>query len=157
MPQVSTKLTGIEPALGQVMQSVFDTIVLVLILVKSRISGGGGILSFIVKQGLAYYVMSIAMYFTWTLMILFAPASKKYVMGGPASGLVCVSVNRLTLYLRSYMLDFDPGPGERTLTTFDASVAPRRRGSWLDARNLERFGGYGSSSFEIRDKKEGEE
>jgi len=84
-------------------------------------------------------------------MILFAPASKKYVMGGPASGLVCVSVNRLTLYLRSYMLDFDTQPGKGTLTTLEAPVAPRRRHSRLGASTLDMFvhDDDGSRSFEM--------
>ncbi len=40
------------------MQSIFDTIALALILINARMNGGGGLLTLIAKQGLAYYMFA---------------------------------------------------------------------------------------------------
>ncbi len=62
--------------------------------------------------------------------------------------LVCVSVNRLTLHLRSYNSDTD---SERTMAPFVAKL--RRRNSWLGASTLEvsRASGSGLSTVEMND------
>jgi len=159
LPQLSPKLTGIVTSTSQILQSIFDTVALTMILVKSRKSGSGGLATFIARQGLIYYILNLALYATWGFMLIFAPASSKFLMGAPSLAIACVSVNRLTLHLRSYTLDSDSGPAKRTLTTFDATAAPKRqrRSSWLGASTLgahdtqlESDGG-GSSSLEMRD------
>ncbi|KLO13215.1 hypothetical protein SCHPADRAFT_940576 [Schizopora paradoxa] len=73
VPQLSSKLTGIETSLGQIMQSIFDTAVIALILLKTRKRDGSGIVALIAKQGLVYYILNTALFVTWTLMLIFAP------------------------------------------------------------------------------------
>lgn len=71
--------------------------------------------------------------------------------------LVCVSVNRLTLHLRSYSSESDFGDVKRSLTPFSAKR--QRRNSWLGASTLEVVNDSvastdsdsGSSAFEMRD------
>jgi len=159
-PQLSPKLTGLTTASSEIMLAFFDTVALALILVKSRQSGAGGLASFVAKQGLIYYFLNMALYVAWGFMLIFAPAINKYVMAGPALGLACVSVNRLTLHLRSYTSDYDSGPAERTLSSFAAVAAPKRRprrNSWLGTSTLEFHDMYldtedgGASSLEMRD------
>jgi len=138
VPQLSSSLTGIKSTSAQIMQTIFDTAVLLLVLAKARNRGGSGIIAFIVKQGLMYYLLNLATYVAWGLMLIFAPVGSKYVMGGPALGLVCVSVNRLTLHLRGFNTDFD---SQRTMAPFSAKR--QRRNSWL-----------GTSTLDVRDASE---
>jgi len=148
VPQLSASLSSLESTSAQIMQTVFDTIVLALVLFKARNRGSSGIIALIVKQGFIYYLLNLAVYLTWTLMLVFAPPESKYIMGGPALGLVCVSVNRLTLHLRSYNSDTD---SERTMAPFVAKL--RRQNSWLGASTLEvsRASGGGLSNLEMND------
>jgi len=132
-----------------------------MILVKSRKSGGGGLVAFIAKQGLVYYILNVAVYVTWGFMLIFAPAGSKYLMGGPVSGIACVSVNRLTLHLRSYSSDSEPGPSKRSEALPTFATVPnrqrRRRNSWLGASTFEGLDTLvdldegSSSSVEMRD------
>jgi len=146
VPQLSTKLTGVQTSLGQIMQSIFDTVALALILIKARKGSGSGLIALITKQGLAYYILNVATFLSWTLMLLFAPASSKQIMGAPALVFVCVSVNRLTLHLRSYTSDSDSGRvgSERALSLAFAAKR-QRRNSWL-----------GTSTFEVPDAPSGQ-
>ncbi len=48
--------TGVQTSLGQIMQSIFDTVALALILIKARKGSGSGLIALITKQGLAYYM-----------------------------------------------------------------------------------------------------
>jgi len=151
IPQLSAKLSGLEVSLGQIFQSIFDTAVLALILYKTRRRGGSGIITLIVKQGLVYYMLNMALYLTWTFMLVFAPPedASKQVIGGPALGLVCVSVNRLTLHLRSFDSDLD---SRRTMAP--RSERRQRRNSWLGASTLdvrEVFSGDELSTLEMHD------
>jgi len=131
VPQLSTKLTGLQSCAYQIMQSIYDTASLALILLKMRKYSRSGLVKLIAKQGLAYYVLNVATYVTWTLMLLFAPVGSKYIIGGPALGLVCISVNRLTLHLRTYAVDSLPHDAGRTTNS------RRRRRSWLGASSLD--------------------
>jgi len=135
VPQLSAKLTGLETSLGQILQSIFDTVVVALILIKTRKRDGSGIVALIVKQGLAYYMLNTALYLTWTFMLIFAPDASKNVMGGPSLGLVCVSVNRLTLHLRSY--NTKPESGYTDAIMRPSTTKLRRRSSWLGASTLQ--------------------
>jgi len=140
--QQSAKLTGVQRSAFQLMQSIFDTIALALILINARMNGGSGLMTLIAKQGLAYYTINVATYLTWTLMLIFAPPGFKYVMAGPALALACVSVNRYTLYLRSYVVGLPAisGNSESTIGPFDAPGRRRRDSSWL-----------GASTFDVHD------
>jgi len=138
VPQLSTKLTGVQTSLNPIMQSIFDTITLALILIKARKSSGSGLIALITKQGLAYYLLNVATFLTWTLMLLFGPASSKAIMGGPTLGLVCVSVNRLTLQLRSYSSDSNARHiGSPRVLSLAFGAKRQRRNSWLGASTLE--------------------
>ncbi len=55
MTDAFTNRTGIQTSLGQIMQSIFDTVALALILLKARRRSGSGLIALIAKQGLAYY------------------------------------------------------------------------------------------------------
>ncbi len=48
--------SGVETSLGQIFQSIFDTVTLALILVKARQRSSSGLVALIAKQGLAYYM-----------------------------------------------------------------------------------------------------
>jgi len=139
--QQSAKLTGVQRSAYQITQSIFDTVALALILINARINGGSGLITLIAKQGLAYYIMNVPTYVTWTLMLIFAPAEFKYVMAGPALALACVSVNRHTLHLRSYIVGSPTISGhiESTIAPFN-SPGRLRQNSWL-----------GVSTFEMHD------
>ncbi|KLO05500.1 hypothetical protein SCHPADRAFT_724131 [Schizopora paradoxa] len=157
VPQLSTKLTGVQTSLGQILQSIFDTVVLVLILFKAWKCSGSGLITLITRQGLAYYILNVATYLTWTLMLLFAPAGSKQVMGGPALGFVCISINRLTLHLRSYSHEMDYGDVEMSKSlAFGTKRLARDRSSWLgastlDVRDRRDFSIAGESANELRD------
>jgi len=56
MTDAFTNRTGIQTSLGQIMQSIFDTVALALILIKARKGSGSGLIALITKQGLAYYM-----------------------------------------------------------------------------------------------------
>ncbi|KLO06845.1 hypothetical protein SCHPADRAFT_676768 [Schizopora paradoxa] len=142
--QLSNKLTGVETSLGQIMQSIFDTVALLLILVCARRQSSRGLVALIAKQGLIYYILNMATYLAWTFMLIFAPASVKQIMGGPALLFACVAVNRFTLHLKSYSPEVDSesdGKSETLSIAFahDRSSGPRarRRNSWLGASTLE--------------------
>ncbi|KLO10603.1 hypothetical protein SCHPADRAFT_892243 [Schizopora paradoxa] len=153
LTQVSSRLTSIETSLGQIFQAIFDTVTLSLILYKARRQSNSGLVTLIAKQGLAYYMLNVATYLTWTFMLIFAPPSLKSAMGG----LVCVSVNRLTLHLRSYSDKTEFGDGQRSITSFSAKR--QRRNSWLGASTLEVVNDSvtsvdsddGTSSFELHE------
>jgi len=81
--QLSSKRTGVQQSAYQIMQSIFDTVALALILINARMNGGGGLLTLIAKQGLAYYIVNVATYVTWTLVLIFASEST-YVISGYA-------------------------------------------------------------------------
>jgi len=138
----SPKLTGIKTTTSQIMQFIFDTVALLMVLVQCRRSGAGGLANFIAKQGLIYYILNVAMYTAWATMQVFAPAGSKFVMAGPTVGMACVSVNRLTLHLRSYTSDSDTGRTEQTLTPIIMNGPARRRqrrDSWMGVSTLEAF------------------
>lgn len=42
-------------SLSQIMQAIFDTVAIVMILARARIRTGGGLINVLAKQGLAYY------------------------------------------------------------------------------------------------------
>jgi len=136
----STKLTGVRLSTYQIMQSIFDSVALALILINARINGNSGLITLIAKQGLAYYIMNVTTYITWTLMLIGAPNEIKYVMSGPALALACVSVNRYTLHLRNYVVGPDTISRD-TASTIGPLDAPapkcRMRSSWLGASTLE--------------------
>lgn len=48
--------SGVETSLGQIFQTVFDTISLALILIKARKQSDVGLVALIAKQGIAYYM-----------------------------------------------------------------------------------------------------
>ncbi|KLO13217.1 hypothetical protein SCHPADRAFT_890199 [Schizopora paradoxa] len=123
VPQLAASLTGLKSTSSQIMQTVFDTGVLALVLYKAR-RGGSGILALIARQGIAYYLLNLAVYLAWTLMLVVAPPESKYVMGGPALG--------LTLHLRSFNSDFD---SQKTMAPF-AAAKVQRRNSWVGVSSL---------------------
>jgi len=136
----STKLTGVQKSSYQIMQSIFDTVALALILINARKKSDSGLITLIAKQGLAYYILNAAIYIPWALMLVFAPPSSTYVLGGPALGLTCIAVNRLTLHLRSYIVDVNTFSGDsgRTMEPFEGfNPNLRRRNSWLGASTLD--------------------
>jgi len=107
----SAKLSSIQVASFQIMQTVFDTMCLALILAKtiseSLIRGRsfrsvGGIQALIVKHGVIYYVVVFTSNFTWAMMILLASVNLKYAVAGVALALAPLSANRLTIFLRKY-------------------------------------------------------
>jgi len=149
-PSFSAKLNRVEQALTPIMQAIFDTVALVLILTKARGGSSSGLLTLIAKQGLVYYTLNAATYTTWALMMVFLPATSKLIMSGPATSFGCVSVNRLTLHLRSYSSNADcSGETEGVITPFIAKR--QRRSSWLGASTLEMPDGDGRNILELKD------
>jgi len=147
-PQLSPKLNSVETSLSPIMQSIFDTVTLLLILIKARKSFRGGIMSLIAKQGLAYYTLNAATYITLALMLIFAQPGNKLFFAGPAIALGCVSVNRLTLHLRSYASSPDSDDTARVITPFIAKR--QRRSSWLGVSTFEISDGGGQNIYEMR-------
>jgi len=144
-PILSTKLNWFEESLTQIMQSAFDTTALVLILVKARKRSNSGLITLIAKQGLVYYILNSATYITWALMLIFAPPGNRLLMSGPSIAFGCLSVNRLTLHLRSYSSVSDPGDPDRVITPFIAKR--QRRNSWLGTSTLEMPDGGGRNIY----------
>ncbi|KLO09582.1 hypothetical protein SCHPADRAFT_1000154 [Schizopora paradoxa] len=143
VPIVSDKLPIAAKSLSQIMQAIFDTAALAMILVKARLRNGGGLIELVAKQGLAYYTLNAATYITWAFLLMFASPSYKNIISSIAAGLACISVNRLTLHLRSYSMsdshDTDSDDGEIKFVQPSASTrrTSSRRRSWLGASTLE--------------------
>jgi len=148
-PRLSPKLNAVEMSLTQIMQSIFDTVALLLILIKAREGYRSGLMSLIAKQGLAYYTLNTAMYISWALLLIFAQPGNKLLMAGPAIAVGCVSVNRLTLHLRSYTSIPEPGSTAQVITPF--IVKRQRRNSWLGVSTFEIPDGDGQNIYEMSD------
>jgi len=148
-PRLSPKLNSVELSLTQIMQSVFDTVALLLILIKARKSFRCGLMSLIAKQGLAYYTLNTAMYISWALLLVFAQTGSKLTMAGPTIALGCVSVNRLTLHLRKHASIPDYGGTTQVITPFIAMR--QRRSSWLGVSTFEIPDGGGQNIHEMSD------
>ncbi|KLO13191.1 hypothetical protein SCHPADRAFT_904374 [Schizopora paradoxa] len=136
MAAVSPKLSSLEVASFQIMESIYNSVALGLILYKT--ANGKGVLKVIAKQGLLYYVINFTSVMVWTIMLLFATKGLKYTFAGPALGFASMSTNKLTLHLRSYGA---PKSGVAELK-IDEHVSYRleRRQSWM-----------GMSTFEMND------
>ncbi|KLO13197.1 hypothetical protein SCHPADRAFT_940560 [Schizopora paradoxa] len=83
----SSKLSNLQVASFQFMQTAYDTVVLLLIIAKTiketlgqRLNSLHGIQSLIVQHGVIYYVVVFTTNFTWAMMILFATENFKYSM-----------------------------------------------------------------------------
>jgi len=133
LAQVSPSLSNIQVASFQIMQSVFNSIALALILFKT--ANGRGIVAVIAKQGLIYYVINFSMVTGWTMMLLFATPGIKYTLAGPALGFASLSTAKLTLHLRS----FGSQKSDVEEVKFDQHISYRfeRRRSWVGATEFD--------------------
>jgi len=136
LAQVSPSLTNLQTASFQIMQSIYNSIALALILFKT--ANGRGIVAVIAKQGLIYYVVNFSMVTGWTMMLLFATPGIKYTLAGPALGFASLSTAKLTLHLRSYGIP----KSEVEEVRFDHQLSYRfeRRRSWV-----------GTTTFDVSD------
>jgi len=97
---VSSRLSLLQTASFQIMQSIYNFIALALILFKT--AKGRGIVGVIAKQGLVYYVVNFAMVMAWTFTLIYATPVLKYMFAGPALGFHSMSTAKLTLHIRAY-------------------------------------------------------
>jgi len=145
--QNADDLGNLRSATFQFMQTIYDTAVFIMIGYKTVREAfvpkkNRSIKTLMAAHGLVYYAVVLATNLAWALMIILAPVGLKYSLAAPTLILVCMSVNKMTLSLRSFG-DLDqesavalpspplPSPGsDRT--------SLKRRHSWI-----------GTSTFEV--------
>ncbi|KLO10211.1 hypothetical protein SCHPADRAFT_530209 [Schizopora paradoxa] len=151
----STNLSNLQSATFQFMQTIFDSIAFILIISKTAKDAfgprrTGNIQALIARHGLLYYVVVFSANLTWALMILISPPGLKYSAAVPTIMMACLSVNKMTISLRS----FSEREEERRKIADVAGIAHRRRRrSWIGTSNFEvgdEDSSYGSeSNFEL--------
>jgi len=137
----SPKLSALQSASFQFMQTAFDSCALALIMWRTfreslQTNSIHGIKRVILKHGILYYIVVFSLNLAWAIMVVTATDGIKYVMAGPVLALTPMAANRLTLSLRVYALqdDDDDASAKRP-----HPAKLRRRGSWM-----------GTSTFEVR-------
>ncbi|KLO13186.1 hypothetical protein SCHPADRAFT_374509 [Schizopora paradoxa] len=130
---VSLRLSLLQTASLQIMQSLYNFVALSLILFKT--AKGRGIVGVIAKQGLIYYVLNFCSVISWTLMLILAPPGLKYTLAGPALGFGSMSTAKLTLHIRAYCMP----QSEFEEVHIDRHVMYRleRKRSWVGATTFE--------------------
>lgn len=146
----SAKLSSLQAASFQFLQTAFDSIALVLIVWKTSkesmaLRSLTGIRSVIFKHGLIYYVFVFSLKLPLAVMIFVAADRLKYAMAGPALALGPMAANKLTLSLRAYTYK----GGDNAVS--DPSSRSRRRMSWIGASTFGFDAGYMESDTGTND------
>ncbi|KLO12279.1 hypothetical protein SCHPADRAFT_429220 [Schizopora paradoxa] len=103
----SQNLSSLQAASFQIMQTIFDSCALALVLFKTYREFMGpkpyrGLRSIIASHGLIYYLVVFSTNISWALMVLLATPDLKYTMAVPTIALAPLAANKLTLSLRRY-------------------------------------------------------
>ncbi|KLO07399.1 hypothetical protein SCHPADRAFT_650413 [Schizopora paradoxa] len=147
--QNADKLGNLRSAAFQFMQTIYDTVVFIMIAYKTVREAFGpkknrSIKTLMAAHGLVYYAVVLATNLAWALMIILAPVGLKYSLAAPTLILVCMSVNKMTLSLRSFGEpdgeSFVPPalPSPPLPTPVSNKTSLKRRNSWI-----------GTSTFEV--------
>ncbi|EJD08172.1 uncharacterized protein FOMMEDRAFT_16640 [Fomitiporia mediterranea MF3/22] len=93
-----------RPSTFQLMQVVYDVIVLILVFFKTKWprESRHGIFDIIFNQGVIYFICVFSANLVWVLMILVGPETLKYIAACPTLVMACTMANRITLDLREY-------------------------------------------------------
>jgi len=148
----STKLGNLQAASFQFMQTIYDSAVFGLIVYKtvkdaldSR-SSVGGIRALMARHGVLYYAVMFSANLTWAMMILFSPPALQYSAAAPTFVLACMSVNRMTLSLRSYG---EPQAVQTDTMPWNAQPRFNRRRSWIGTSTFEIGAGHVQDSLPV--------
>ncbi|KLO19453.1 hypothetical protein SCHPADRAFT_935256 [Schizopora paradoxa] len=144
----SVRLSNLQAAAYQFMQTGFDTIAFVLVGLKAILSSNGrnGLRYKMAEDGFLYFVVVLSLNFTWAFMLIFCPTLLRYAAAQPAILLQCVCMNRMTLSLMSFGASGDDYPDESLRGGFEASFIERAK-----ARSRRRNSWIGTSTFEHTD------
>ncbi|KLO19452.1 hypothetical protein SCHPADRAFT_935255 [Schizopora paradoxa] len=142
----SVRLSNLQSATYQFMQTGFDTIAFVLIGLKAILDSNdqNGLRSKMAQDGFLYFVVVLSLNMTWALMIIFAPPLLRYAAAQPAIQLQCVCMNRMTLSLMSFRFsgvnsggeDINRGIGNYSNENLKGRSG-KRRGSWVGTSTFE--------------------
>jgi len=147
---VSDNLSHLKSATFQLMQTIYDSVAFLMILLQTVRDGFGGglqdrdsIQAVIAKHGLLYYVAVFSANLTWALMIVLSPPILRYSAAMPTIIVACLSANKITLSLRAFNEPANSS-GLRQVSELPWTQAPRlkRRRSWIGASTFETGDNY---------------
>ncbi|KLO07430.1 hypothetical protein SCHPADRAFT_945302 [Schizopora paradoxa] len=128
----SPKLSSLQAASFQFLQTAYDSLALVMIVWRTwkesmAIRSLTGLRSVIFQHGLIYYVFVFSLKLPLAVMIFVATDRLKYAMSGPALALGPMAANKLTISLRAYTYKSQISK----VPSSDLSTFSHRRNSWI--------------------------